>query len=50
VGDVRVRCDVDPDQFSAIQPHDDEGVEQVEAGSWNNEQVHGGNVWGMVVQ
>jgi diaminopimelate epimerase len=38
VGDVRARCDVDPDQFSAIQPLDDEGVEQVEADSWNNDK------------
>src|SRR5258706_15014280 len=27
----RMRCDVDPDEISAGQPHDDEGVEQVEA-------------------
>ena len=46
----RVRCDADPDQFSAIQPHDDEGIEQVETDSWDNEQVHGGNVWRMVMQ
>ena len=46
----RVRCDADPDQCSAIQPHDDEGIEQVETDSWDNEQVHGGNVWRMVMQ
>src|SRR3979411_3186629 len=46
----RVRCDADPDQFSAIQPHDDEGIEQVETDSWDNEQVHGGNVWRMVMK
>src|SRR6195256_3038789 len=39
----RICCDVDPDEVSAIQPHDDEGIEQVETDSWNNEQVHGGN-------
>jgi hypothetical protein len=27
----RMRCDVDPDEVSAGQPHDDEGIEQVEA-------------------
>jgi hypothetical protein len=29
---------------------DDEGIEQVETDSWNNEQVHRGNVWCVVVQ
>ena len=28
----------------AAEPDDDEGIEQVEADRWNNEQVHGGNV------
>src|SRR5438132_758635 len=37
-------CDVDPDEVSAAEPDDDEGIEQVETDSWNNEQVHGGNV------
>src|SRR5229473_7808095 len=37
-------CDVDPDEVSAAEPDDDEGIEQVEADSRNNEQVHGGNV------
>src|SRR6202022_825013 len=46
----RMRCDADPDQFSAIQPHYDVGVEQVETDSWNNERVHGGNVWRVVAQ
>src|SRR5258706_8138035 len=43
-------CDVDPDQVSAAEPDDDEGIEQVETDSWNNEQVHGGNVWRVVMQ
>src|SRR5258708_7176695 len=38
-------CDVDPDEVSAVEPDDDEGIEQVETDSWNNEQVDGGNVW-----
>jgi hypothetical protein len=28
----------------------DEGIEQAETDSWNNEQVHGGNIWGMIAQ
>ena len=43
-------CDVDPDEVSAVQPDDDEGIEQVETDSCNNEQVHGGNVRRMVTQ
>src|SRR5947208_10121716 len=27
----RMRCDVDPDEISAGQSHDDQGIEQVEA-------------------
>jgi hypothetical protein len=36
-----------------VQPHDpddDEGIEQVETDGGNNEQVHGGNVWCVVMQ
>src|SRR3979490_58659 len=40
----RICCDVDPDEVSAAVSDDDEGIEQVETDSWNNEQVHGGNV------
>src|SRR5580692_9653179 len=40
----RICCDVDPDKVSAVEPDDDEGIEQVETDSWNNEQVHGGDV------
>src|SRR5580692_7368613 len=43
-------CDADPDKVSAVQPDDDEDIEQVETESWNNEQVHGGNVWRVVAQ
>src|SRR5271170_4564770 len=43
-------CDVDPDEVSAVEPDDDEGIEQVETDSWNNEQVHGGNVRRVVTQ
>src|SRR5258706_10212600 len=46
----RVCCDVDPDEVSAVEPDDDEGIEQVETDSWNNEQVHGGNVRRVVMQ
>ena len=37
----RICCDVDLDEVSAAEPDDDEGIEQVEADSRNNEQVHG---------
>src|SRR5260370_27236804 len=40
----RICCDVDPDEVSAVEPDNDEGMEQVATDSWNNEQVHGGNV------
>src|SRR3984893_10529833 len=43
-------CDVDPDEVSAVEPDDDEGIEQVETDSWNNEQVHGGDVRRVVTQ
>src|SRR6266849_3353626 len=46
----RICCDVDPDEVSAVEPDDDEGIEQIETDSWNNEQVHGGNVRRVVVQ
>src|SRR3979490_1359991 len=46
----RICCDVDPDQVSAAEPDDDEGIEQVETNSWNNEQVHGGDVRRVVTQ
>src|SRR5216684_7149601 len=46
----RICCDVDLDEISAIQPHDDEGIEQVETDSRNNEQVHGGNVGRVIMQ
>src|ERR1700680_238600 len=43
-------CDVDPDEVSAVEPDDDEGIEQVETDSWNNEQVHGSDVRRVVTQ
>src|ERR1700682_5897789 len=43
-------CDVDPDEVSAVEPDDDEGIEQVETDRWNNEQVHGGDVRRVVAQ
>src|SRR6202043_306502 len=46
----RICCDVDPDEVSAVEPDDDEGIEQVETDRWNNEQAHGGNVRGVVTQ
>lgn len=46
----RMWCDVDPEQLSAIQPDDEEGIELVETKGWDDEQVHGGDVWRMVAQ
>src|SRR6195256_6494675 len=46
----RICSDVDPDEVSAVWPDDDEGIEPVETESWNNEQVHGGNVGRVVTQ
>src|SRR3984893_13731876 len=46
----RICCDVDPDEVSAVEPDNDEGVEQVETDCRNNEQVHGGNVRRVVTQ
>src|SRR4030081_314249 len=46
----RICCDVDPDEVSAVEPDDDEGIEQVKTDSWNNEQVHGGDVRRVVTQ
>src|SRR3984957_6140319 len=46
----RICCDVDPDQVPAVQPDDDEGIEQVEANGRDNEQVHSGDVRRVVTQ
>ena len=46
----RIPCDVDPDQISAVESDDNEGIEQVETNGRNNEQVHGGNVRRVVTQ
>src|SRR6202166_2676070 len=46
----RICCDVDPDEVSAAEPHDNEGIEQVEADGRDDKQVHGGNVWRVVTQ
>src|SRR6266496_649825 len=43
-------CDVGPDQVSAVQPNDNEGIEQAEANGRDNEQIHGGNVRRVVAQ
>src|SRR3979411_2119117 len=46
----RICSDVGPDELSAAEPDDDEGIKQVETDSWNNEQIHGGNVRRVVAQ
>src|SRR6266851_7747258 len=46
----RVCCDVDPDEVSAVEPDDDEGIKQVETDSRDNEQVHSGNIRRVITQ
>src|SRR5229473_5975327 len=46
----RICCDVDPDEVSAAEPDDDEGIKQVKTDRWNHEQVHGGDVRRVVAQ
>src|SRR5258707_11138268 len=46
----RICCDVDPDEVSAVEPDNDEGIEQVETNGRDNEQVHRGNVRCVVTQ
>src|SRR5262245_14385878 len=46
----RIRCDIDPDQTSATQTDDDEGIEQLEANGQNNEQIHGRDARSMIAQ
>jgi hypothetical protein len=31
-----MRCNVDPDKVSAVEPNDDEGIEQFKANRWDN--------------
>src|SRR5450631_1003808 len=46
----RICCDVDPDEVSAAESDDDEGIEQIEADCRDDKQVHGGNLWRVVTQ
>ena len=46
----RICSDVGPHELSAAEADDDEGIKQVETDSWNNEQIHGGNVRRVVAQ
>src|SRR4030081_2007398 len=46
----RICCDVYPDEVSAAESDDDEGLEQIEADGRDDKQVHGGNVWRVVTQ
>src|ERR1700737_2094697 len=43
-------CDVDPDEVSAAESDDDEGIEQIEADGRDDKQVQGGNLWRVVTQ
>src|SRR5450755_4957797 len=46
----RISCDIDPNEVSAVQPNNDEGIKQVKSNGRNDEQVHGGNVRCVVTQ
>src|SRR5450631_4032816 len=46
----RVCCDIDPDEVSAVEADDDEGIEQVEANGRDSEQIHGCNVRCVITQ
>src|ERR1700704_4256972 len=46
----RICGDVDPDEVSAAESDDDEGIEPIEADGRDDKQVHGGNVWRVVTQ
>jgi hypothetical protein len=37
-------------RFTAVQPNDDKGIEQIETNGRNNEQIHGGNIRRMITQ
>ena len=43
-------CDVDPNEVPAINPHNHEAIQQFKSNSRNHKQVHGGNVWRVVMQ
>ena len=47
---VRICCDVDPDKVSAVEPDDDEGIKQFEGNGRDDEQIHGGDIWGLIAQ
>jgi hypothetical protein len=46
----RICRDVDPDEVSAVQPYDDQRIQQIKADGRDDEQVHGGNVWCVIAQ
>src|SRR6202163_2870934 len=46
----RICCDVDPDEVSAAESDDDEGIEQIKADGRDDKQVHGGNLRRVVTQ
>src|SRR6202048_5126915 len=46
----RLCCDVDPDEISAMKPHNHEAIQQSEADGRDHEQIHGGNVRSVVSQ
>src|SRR5262249_14822466 len=45
-----ILCDVDPDEVSAVDPNDDECIEEVKTDRRDDEEVHGGNLRRVVEQ
>src|SRR5262249_47645945 len=45
-----ILCDVDPDEVSAVDPNDDECIEEVKTDRRDDEEVHGGNLRRVVAQ
>ena len=43
-------CDVDPDEGPAVEPDDDEHIEQGEAEGRDDKQIHRGDMRGMIMQ
>jgi hypothetical protein len=45
-----VGCDINPDEISAMKPHNHKTIEYSEANCRDNEEIHGGNVRRVVSQ
>src|SRR4029434_1206107 len=45
-----IGCNIDPDEVSAVESNNDEGIEQIEANGRHNEQIHGRDVRRVITQ